>query len=106
MRLKTKDLVLVLKGKDKGTRGTILSVDRDAGRAVVEGVNMVKKHVRPNPQRGVKGGIQEREAALDASNLALICPGCSEPVRVGYHRKDDGSKVRSCKRKSCDWLEG
>ena len=99
MHVKTKDLVVVLTGKAKGSRGTVLSVDRQKGRAIVERVNMMKKHTRANPTKGVQGGIVEREAPVDVSNLMLVCPQCSEPTRV-LVRVDGSRRVRTCRR--CD----
>ena len=69
-------------------------------RVVVEGVNFVKRHTRPNPQRNVKGGIVEREGALHASNVQIVCPECGEPTRIGHQLLNDGRKVRICRK--CD----
>lgn len=104
MRIKVKDTVEVLKGKDRGNRGTVLSIDRPKGRAVVEGVNLVKKHVRANPKQGVKGGILEREGAVPLSNLMVVCPRCGKPTRIGTEvlaadRKT--RRVRRCRREGC-----
>ena len=67
-------------------------------RVVVEGVNIVKRHTRPNPQRNVKGGIVEREASLHASNVRLVCPECGEQTRIGRQLLSDGRKVRICRK--------
>jgi large subunit ribosomal protein L24 len=67
----------------------------DKGRVVVEGVNFIKRHTRPNPQKNVKGGIVEREPRLAASNVQLVCPECSNPTRVGQQILDDGRRVGS-----------
>ena len=101
MSIKAKDTVIVLTGKDRGTRGTVLSVDPQKKRALVEGVNVQKKHVRADPRKGVKGGILEREAPLHVSNLMLVCPRCGEPTRVGHEVLDGGKKARRCSRKDC-----
>ena len=101
MNVKVKDTVLVITGKDKGRRGAVLSIDRVKNRAIVEGVNMMKKHVKANPRQGVKGGVLEREAPLAVSNLMLICPRCGSPTRVGQELLSDGGKARKCKRADC-----
>ncbi len=92
-KIKKGDDVIVIAGKDKGRRGTVLRVLRDKDRVVVEGVNMVKKHVRGNPQRGESGGIQEREAALHISNIAVYNPKTEKADRVGV-KNVDGKNVR------------
>lgn len=92
-KIKKGDDVIVLTGKDKGKRGTVLRVTSD-DRVVVENVNMVKRHTKPNPQRGVAGGIVEKEAAIDASNVALFNPVTRKADRVGFRVLEDGRKVR------------
>jgi large subunit ribosomal protein L24 len=94
--IKKNDNVLVITGRDRGKRGRVLQVLPDKGRVVVEGVNFIKRHTRPNPQKNVKGGIVQREAALNASNVQLVCPECSNPTRIGRRRLDDGRRVRVC----------
>ena len=101
MSIKAKDTVIVLTGKDRGARGTVLSVDPQKQRALVEGVNVQKKHVRADPRKGVKGGILEREAPLHTSNLMLVCPRCGNPTRVGHEVLESGKKSRRCSRKDC-----
>ena len=96
--VKKNDNVLVTAGRDRGKRGRVLRVIPDKGRVVVEGVNFIKRHTRPNPQRNIKGGIVEREAALSAANVQLVCPECSNPTRVGRKRLDDGRSVRFCRK--------
>ena len=91
-KLRSADEVIVIAGKDKGKRGTVRRVI-DSDRVVVSGVNMVKKHTKPNPQAGVAGGIVEQEAPIQASNLALFNSKSGKGERVGY-RMDDGKKVR------------
>ena len=93
------DNVLVTAGKDRGKQGKVLRVNPDKGTAVVERVNLLKKHTRPNPQRNVKGGILERESPIRMANLQVICPSCNEPTRTGSHRTEEGAK-RFCKK--CD----
>jgi len=94
------DNVVVVAGKDRGKRGRVLRVVPDKNRVVVEGVNFIKKHTRPNPQANVKGGIVEREAALHASNVQIVCPECGAPTRIGRELLADGRKVRICRK--CD----
>ena len=97
MKIKKGDNVEVISGKDAGKRGRVLRVDRDRGRIVVEGVAMIKRHTRPNPQKKVQGGIVEREAAIHASNVMVVSPDSGRPTRVGYKILDDGRKVRVSK---------
>ena len=92
------DTVVVLAGKSKGRTGRVLRVLPSEGRALVEGVNFVKKHTKANPQRNIKGGILEREAPVEASNLMVVCGECGKPTRVGHRTMDDGKKVRVCGR--------
>ena len=92
LKIKRDDEVIVIAGKDKGERGKVREV-LDNGRLIVEGVNMVKKHVKPNPNRGTQGGIVSQEAALHASNVAIWNPKTQKADRVGF-RFDDGKKVR------------
>ena len=96
--IKKNDNVLVIAGRDRGKRGRVLRVVPQKGRVIVEGVNFIKRHTRPNPQKNVKGGIVEREAALAVANVQLVCPECSNPTRVGRQRLDDGRRVRICRK--------
>lgn len=91
-KIKRDDEVVVIAGKDKGKRGKVASVLE--GRVVVAGLNLVKKHVKPNPNRGEQGGIVEREASLDISNVALFNQATQKADRVGYKVLEDGEKVR------------
>ena len=101
MNVKSKDTVLVLSGKDRGRRGTVLSVDREKNRVLVEGVNTQKKHVRADPRKGIKGGILEREAPVHVSNLMVVCPNCGNPTRIGHETLKNGKKARRCSRPDC-----
>ena len=92
------DNVLVTTGKDRGKRGRVLKVLPAKNRLVVEGVNIIKRHTKPNPGRQIKGGIIEREAPLHASNVQLVCPECSKMTRVGHKILADGRKVRICRK--------
>jgi large subunit ribosomal protein L24 len=96
--IRKNDNVVVIAGRDRGKRGRVLRVIPAKGRVVVEGVNFIKRHTRPNPQKNVKGGIVEREASLSASNVQLVCPECGAQTRVGRRRRDDGSSVRFCRK--------
>ncbi len=92
-RIIRNDDVIVLAGKDKGKRGKVLSVLAD-GRLLVSGVQIVKKHQKPNPQMGVPGGIIEREAPIHASNVGVFNPAVSKADRIGFKTLDGGKKVR------------
>lgn len=92
------DNVVVIAGRDRGKRGRVLRVLPAKGRVIVEGVNFVKRHTKPNPQKNIKGGIVEREAALHASNVQIVCPDCGAPTRIGRRRLDDGRHVRFCRK--------
>ena len=92
-RIKKGDEVIVITGRDKGRRGTVLSVFED-DRVLVENINVVKKHQKPNPQRGVAGGIVEKEMPLQASNVMLWNPLAKKGDRVGIRTLQDGKKVR------------
>ncbi len=92
-KLKQGDDVIVIAGKDKGKRGNVIRV-LDNDRVVVENVNMVKRHTKPNPQRGVAGGIIEKEMPIHISNVALFNPQTKKADRVGIKRLEDGRKVR------------
>ena len=92
------DNVLVTTGKDRGKRGRVLKVLPEKNRVVVEGVNVIKRHTKPNPQRQIKGGVVEREAPLHASNVQLVCPECGKATRIGRKILGDGRKVRICRK--------
>jgi large subunit ribosomal protein L24 len=96
LKIKKGDKVVVISGRDKGKSGEVLRVVREDNRAVVQGVNMVKRHTRPRP--GEPGGIVEKEAAIHISNIAHIDPKSNRPTRVGYKFLEDGRKVRFAKR--------
>ena len=92
-KIKRDDEVIVLTGKDKGKRGKVRSV-LDDQRVVVAGINMVKKHQRANPQAGIAGGIVEKEAPIQVSNVAIFNPSTNKADRVGFKFLEDGKKVR------------
>jgi large subunit ribosomal protein L24 len=91
------DMVEVIGGKHAGRRGKVLEVRRAEGRAIVEGVNIVKRHTKPNPRKGHQGGIMEIPAPLPAARLMVVCPRCGEASRMGRRVLGDGSRVRVCK---------
>jgi large subunit ribosomal protein L24 len=97
LKVKKNDQVLVTSGKDRGARGRVLRVLANEGKAIVERVNMMKRHTKPNPNKGVQGGVLEREAPVQVSNLRVICPECGKPSRLGRKRLEDGRGVRVCK---------
>jgi large subunit ribosomal protein L24 len=94
--IRRNDTVKVISGDDEGKEGRVLRVFPNDGKILVEHVKMVKKHVRPNPQRNVKGGIAEQESRISISNVQLVCPSCG-PVRIGHEVRGD-RKVRVCKK--------
>lgn len=98
VRVKKNDQVVVTAGKDRGARGRVLRVIPGEGKALVERINLIKRHTRPNPQRGIQGGILEREGPIQLSNLMVICPECGKPARLGRKRLEDGRGARVCKR--------
>jgi large subunit ribosomal protein L24 len=87
----------VTAGRDRGKRGRVLKVMPATNRLIVEGVNLIKRHTRPNPQRNIKGGIVEREGPVHASNVQIVCPECSKRTRIG-HRVQGDRRVRTCRR--------
>lgn len=95
--IKKNDKVIVLSGKEAGKIGTVLKVDREKQRVVVEKVNMIKRHSRPSPRTG-QGGIIEKEGPLHISNVMIMCDKCTEATRVGKRVLEDGSKVRICRK--------
>lgn len=94
------DSVMVLSGKSRGKTGKILKVFTEKGRAVVEGVNLIKRHQRPTKDLP-RGGIVEKEGSIHISNLKVICPKCTRPTRIGIKILEDKSKVRFCKHSDC-----
>jgi len=95
--IRRNDTVMVMAGRDSGKRGRVLKVLPATNRVIIEGVNVIKRHTRPNPQRNIKGGIVERESAMHASNVQLVCPECGKATRVGHDIRGD-RKVRICRK--------
>ena len=102
--IKKNDKVVVRAGKEKGKIGTVLQVDSERGRALVEKVNVVKRHSKPGG-KNAQGGIVEKEAPVHISNLMLVCTKCAEPSRLGKKRLEDGSSARVCK-KCGEFIDG
>ena len=99
MKLRTDDEVIVISGKDKGKTGKIIRVDRARERVFVEGINMIKRHQRPNPGRpNAPVGVIEREGPVHVSNIALLDPKDRKPTRVGTRRTEEGARMRVTKR--------
>ncbi len=96
-KIKKNDKVMVIAGKEKGKIGTVLKVDADKWRVVIEKVNIVKRHARPGPQ-AAQGGIIEKEAPVHLSNVMIVCGKCTEQTRIGHKRLEDGQKIRVCKK--------
>ena len=94
--IRRNDTVKVISGDDEGMQGRVLRVFPDKQRVLVEHVSMVKKNVRPNPQKNIKGGVAEQESAIAISNVMLVCPQCG-PTRVGHQQQGDKT-VRICKK--------
>jgi large subunit ribosomal protein L24 len=94
MKIRKNDQVLVIAGRDRGKKGRVLSVNPEKSRVIIEGVSMIKRHTKPNPQKNVKGGIVEREASIHVSNVMLVDPDSSAPTRIGYTVANDGTKTR------------
>ena len=97
VHVKTNDTVMILSGKDKGKKGKVLEVSPAEGKVIVEGRNMVKKHVKPR-KMGQQGGIVKAEGALYACKVQIVCPKCGQPTRVGHLLQGDGTKLRVCKK--------
>jgi large subunit ribosomal protein L24 len=98
LRIRKNDQVLVTAGRDRGKRGKVLRIFPDRNRAIVERINMIKRHTRPNPSQNIKGGLVEREASIEVSNLMVVCSECDRPTRPRHKNLSDGRKVRICHR--------
>ena len=100
IHVKTGDTVVMLSGRDKGKQGKVLAVSPKEGKVIVEGLNIVTKHVKPRSAQQ-QGGIVEAEAAMYASKVMAVCPKCGKPTRVAHKFLEDGTKVRVCKNADC-----
>jgi large subunit ribosomal protein L24 len=96
--IRKNDEVYILNGKDRGKSGRVLIVNPKKDRIVVEGVQMIKRHTRPNPQKNIKGGIVEKEASIHISNVAIVCKNCKKHTRLGSKALGDGRTARICKK--------
>ena len=97
MNIRREDIVKVLAGKDRGKTGKVLKIFPRQNKAIIEGINYVKRHSR-NTQNNPQGGIVQKESLIDISNLAIVCARCSKPARVGFSILTDGTKSRYCKK--------
>ena len=100
VHVKTGDTVIVINGKDRGKTGKVLQVSPKEGKVIVEGCNMVTKHVKPR-RMGEAGGIVKAEGPLYACKVMLVCPKCGKPTRLGHKILSDGTKQRVCKNEGC-----
>lgn len=97
VHVKTGDEVVVINGKYRGQKGKVLDVSPSEGKVIVEGINIITKHVKPR-KMGETGGLVKAESALYADKVQVVCPKCKEPTRVGHAVDKDGKKVRVCKK--------
>ncbi|MBI4229323.1 MAG: 50S ribosomal protein L24 [Planctomycetes bacterium] len=98
MRIRSQDTVMVISGNDKGKRGRVLSVDREAGTLVIEGVHRITRHMRRSQRNPQGGGRLQKEAPIRLDKVMLVCPGCARPTRVGRIPNAEGKRVRVCRR--------
>ena len=96
LRIRKNDQVVVIAGRDRGKKGKVLRMLPSRNRAIVERINMMKRHTRPNPQQNIMGGMVEREASIEVSNLMIVCSECDRPTRSRHKLLSDGRKVRVC----------
>jgi large subunit ribosomal protein L24 len=96
MRVKKNDTIMVISGDDKGSKGKVLKVFPGEKRIIVEGINFIKRHTRVRKQ-GQQGGIVEKEAPINVSNVKVVCPKCGKPTTIKINILHDGSRVRTCK---------
>ena len=100
VHVKTGDTVMVINGKDRGKTGKVMQVSPSEGKVIVEGINVVSKHVKPR-KMGEAGGLIKAESALYADKVQLVCPKCGKATRVGHIIDEKGNKVRVCKKDNC-----
>jgi large subunit ribosomal protein L24 len=96
--IRKNDRVQVMAGKDAGKNGRVLSINPRKNTVIVEHANIIKRHTRPNPAKNIKGGIVEKEAPINVSNVMVVCSNCGKHARIGRNTLPDGTKVRVCKR--------
>ena len=97
VHVKTGDTVIIMSGRERGKQGKVLAVSPEEGKVIIEGRNMVTKHVKPR-RMGEQGGIVKAEGAMYACKVQLVCPHCNKPTRVGHKLYEDGTKGRVCKK--------
>lgn len=97
LRIKKNDTVMVTSGKDKGKTGKVMQINREASLALIEGVNLAKKHVR-RTKENQQGGIVQVERPISLSNIMLLCKNCNRPVKIGYQIAKDNTKTRFCRK--------
>ncbi len=97
-KIKVDDKVMIMTGKDKGKIGAVKKIDKKNHTILVDQLNMVKRHIKGNPYKGTTGGIQDQEAPINYSNVALVCESCTKPTKIGYTFSEDGRKHRYCKK--------
>ncbi|WP_045212995.1 50S ribosomal protein L24 [Desulfonatronovibrio magnus] len=100
MKIRNNDKVMIISGKDKTKVGKVLKILKSKNKVLVEGLNKVKKHVKPNPYKNEQGGIKDNESPIDISNVKVVCDACTLPTKIGYRYTEDGKKMRYCKK--CD----
>jgi len=100
IHVKSGDKVVILSGRDKGKKGKVMEVSPTEGKLIVEGCNIISRHVKPR-KKGKPGGIIKAESAMYSAKVMLVCPKCDKPTRIGHKFLTDGTKLRQCKNKSC-----
>ena len=100
MKIRNNDKVMIISGKDKSKVGKVVKILKDKNKVLVEGLNMVKRHVKPNPYKQEQGGIKDMETPVHISNVKVICDACTNPTKIGYRHTEDDKKIRYCKK--CD----
>ena len=98
IQIRKGDQVKVMSGRDAGKTGRVLSVNARKNAVIVEHANIIKRHTRPNPSKNIKGGIVEKEAAINSSNVMIVCSSCGKHTRIGHNVLSDGTRTRACKR--------
>jgi len=98
VHIKKNDQVYIMSGKERGKTGKVLKVFPGDNRAIVEGLNFIQKHTRPNPQKNIKGSILPKESPIHLSNLMVVCKRCNKRARITISTRQDGRKVRVCKK--------
>ncbi|WP_028574917.1 50S ribosomal protein L24 [Desulfonatronovibrio hydrogenovorans] len=100
MKIRQNDKVMIVSGKDKSKIGKVVKILSNDNKVLVEGLNKVKRHVKPNPYKQEQGGIKEIESPVHVSNVRVVCDACANPTKIGYRFTEDGKKIRYCKK--CD----